>query len=143
MIGPQIDIVPTEIHILVKGRSGDMPIDAHKYALPPRMREFPRVCNPVNAAFSIQGNGSTTLFSLYPLKRVLFLLFSGLRSDQEHESSTPITFHRSPSTFFLPRCSPLPASNVITRQLCSRPCAESEDWPQFFFGRRCPVSQDR
>jgi hypothetical protein len=29
MIGRQIDIVPTEIHILVKGRSGNMPIDAH------------------------------------------------------------------------------------------------------------------
>jgi len=29
MIGRQIDIVPTEIHILVKGRSGDMPINTH------------------------------------------------------------------------------------------------------------------
>jgi hypothetical protein len=29
MIGRQIDIVPTEIHILVEGRSGNMPINTH------------------------------------------------------------------------------------------------------------------
>jgi hypothetical protein len=29
IIGRQIDIVPAEIHILVKGRSGDMPINTH------------------------------------------------------------------------------------------------------------------